>query len=224
MNDNLGGVITNKSGYLDVNKFIIETRKYLISRGNYKEYNLKSDNILVGKKHLKVGGWRTKYLIFCIGAHQIQSRFFSWLPFNLNKGEIINIEMNLELNKIIQKSIIIVPQNKNEYTVGSTYEWENLTHKNTRFGINKIRNKLDSIINCKYKIKEKKFGIRPASRNKRPFVGLHAKYNKIGILNGLGSKGVSLTPYCTKNLLNNILEKKMINKEINIKRYISLYS
>ena len=79
----------------------------------------------------------------------------------------------------------------------------------------------DSVI--KYKIIEKKAGIRPATKDRRPFVGFHPSNKKIGIINGLGSKGISLAPYCTKILIDNIFNNKNINKEINIKRYISLY-
>ena len=86
-----------------------------------------------------------------------------------------------------------------------------------------LKKKIENILKCKYEIIEKQAGIRPATKDRRPFVGFHPNNNKIGIINGLGSKGISLAPYCTKVLIDNIQNHKNINREINIKRYISLY-
>lgn len=38
-------------------------------------------------------------------------------------------------------------------------------------------------------------GVRPCTKNTRPYVGFHKKYPNLGILNGLGSKGVMMGPY-----------------------------
>ena len=132
--------------------------------------------------------------------------------------------MKIRLKEIIQKSILIIPTNKNLYKIGSTYEWNDFENKNTIKGINELKNKISAILNSKYNIINKKFGIRPASKDRRAFVGFHPQYKNIGIINGLGSKGVSLAPYCAENLLKNVLKNKLIDNEINIKRYISLYS
>jgi hypothetical protein len=40
-------------------------------------------------------------------------------------------------------------------------------------------------------------------------------------LNGLGSKGISLAPFCSKELFNSIEQKNKINVKINVKRYNS---
>jgi len=85
-------------------------------------------------------------------------------------------------------------------------------------GTDKVENQLKKIIKKKYKIKQYKFGIRPATRDRRPFVGRHPKFNNLFILNGLGSKGVSQSPHCSKELLNYIELNKNLDKEINIER------
>ena len=224
LKDNLGGVITNKSGYLDVKKFLLLTRKYLKSRKIYVEKNIKSTNIKSTKDYIEIINKKTKYLVLCRGFYENESSFFSWLPFNLVKGENINISMPHEINEIIQKSILIIPnKNKNIYSVGSTYNWKILNDKVSETGINKLKNKIEKILNCNYKIIKKQAGIRPATKDRRPFIGFHPSNKKIGIINGLGSKGISLAPYCTKILIDNIQNNKNINREINIKRYISLY-
>ncbi len=223
LKDNIGGVITNKSGYLNVKKFLLLTRKYLKSKNIYIENDVKSKNIKSRKDYIEIIKKKTKYLIFCRGFYENESNFFSWLPFNLVKGENMNIFMSHKIKEIIQKSILIIPNENNIYSVGSTYDWKILNDKVSETGINKLKNKIEKILNCKYKIIEKKAGIRPATKDRRPFVGFHPSNKKIGIINGLGSKGISLAPYCTKILIDNIFNNKNINKEINIKRYISLY-
>jgi len=224
MNDDLGGIITKKSGYIDVTKFIKLSKKYLKSNNHYKEIKIHPNDIVIKKKFIEFDKIKTRNLIFCIGSDQNTNRFFSWLPFNLVKGETIDIEMKIRLKEIIQKSILIIPTNKNLYKIGSTYEWNDFENKNTIKGINELKNKISAILDSKYNIINKKFGIRPASKDRRAFVGFHPQYKNIGIINGLGSKGVSLAPYCAENLLENILKNKLIDNEINIKRYISLYS
>ena len=46
--------------------------------------------------------------------------------------------------------------------------------------------------------------IRPATLERRPFVGFHPVHSRIGILNGMGTKGCSLAPYFARQLVEKI--------------------
>ena len=63
-------------------------------------------------------------------------------------------------------------------------------------------------------------GIRPAMRDRRPVVGSHPDYKRIYIINGLGTKGSSLAPYCVTQLVKYMLNGENVDKEIHIKRFI----
>ncbi len=49
-------------------------------------------------------------------------------------------------------------------------------------------------------------------------MGKHPNFSNLYIINGLGSKGVSQSPYCSKELLNYIELDKNLDQEINIER------
>ena len=44
--------------------------------------------------------------------------------------------------------------------------------------------------------------IRPSTKTRRPFVGAHAAYKNVFILNGLGTKGASIAPFAAQSLLD----------------------
>ena len=108
----------------------------------------------------------------------------------------------------------------NQHSIG--IEINNPGHDNTykKFSLKQINSliKLLKYLIKKYKIKEYKFGVRPATRDRRPFVGKHSNIDNLYILNGLGSKGVSQSPHCSKELLNYIEFNKNLDQEINIER------
>ena len=167
--DELGGIITSKSGYINVNKYISESKKYFISLGRYKKYKLNNKKILIKNNKIKIKNWNANNIIMCIGIDETNNKLFSYLPFKHVTGSSITIKTKLKINNIINK----------------------------------------------------KFGIRPATIDRKPFVGKHPIFDNLYILNGLGSKGISLAPFCSKELFNSIEQKSKINFEINVKRYNS---
>jgi len=57
---------------------------------------------------------------------------------------------------------------------------------------------------------------------RRPFVGLHPANPKVGILNGMGTKGCSLAPYFAKQLAEQLIFDKPISAEANINRFTKI--
>lgn len=207
------GVLTSKSGYLDVSKYLIETRKYFKSRDRYKEKKITSKNIIIDKSKIMISDIKAKNIIMCLGINQNQLDLFSYLPLRPVSGNSIIVEANFKSINIINDRISVINISKNNLHAGSTYHngFENM-------GADKIKNQLKKIIKINYEIKEHKFGIRPATKDRRPFVGRHFEFKNLFILNGLGSKGVSQSPYCSKELLNYIELNKNLDREINIER------
>ena len=70
-----------------------------------------------------------------------------------------------------------------------------------------------------FKIIDHLSGIRPATLERRPFVGLHPLHPNIGILNGMGTKGCSLAPFFANQLVDHLLHNKPITPEADIKRF-----
>lgn len=207
------GILTSKSGYLDVLKYLTESRKYFKSHNRYIEKKVNSKNIMIEDRKIVIGDINAKHVVMCIGINQNNLNLFSNLPLRPVSGNSILAEVNFNATHIVNNKISVINTSKNNVHAGSTYHngFENM-------GTEKIEKQLKEIVQKKYKIKEYKFGVRPATRDRRPFVGRHSNIDNLYILNGLGSKGVSQSPYCSKELLNYIEFNKNLDQEINIER------
>ena len=209
------GVLTTHCGHLDVNKFINETRKYFKRLNRYKKYEF-NNSFIIDRKRVKMRNFNSNKIVMCTGIEEKNSKYFSFLPLKELSGNSILIESIFKTKNIINKGITMLPLKENNYHVGSTYE---NSYKN--MGIVSLLSKIKEITDKKIKLKDKKFGIRASTSDRRPIVGRHPLLKNLYIMNGFGSKGVSQAPYCTEKLFNNIENNDIIDKEINIDRFNS---
>lgn len=215
-----GGVSIKNSGYLDVKAFIDSTRKFLVQKEsiNNEKFAMDSLNLMESS----YGTVHFEKIIFSEGIAATENPFFSKLPIVPLKGEIIEIQTAHPINAIINKGVFLLPQiHKSEkiHLVGSTYNRDNIDLFKTEEGLKELTDKLDKMLNMNYEITNHFVGIRPSTKNRRPVIGFHPKFETIGIVNGLGTKGVSLAPFFVENFLDFIDNKADLMKDVNIERY-----
>lgn len=201
----------------DLKKRLIEDQRFLEEEFDYSKINLNGTTV-------KYKNIEAKCIIFCEGIHAIRNPFFNWLPFNLNKGESVTIKStNLKTSSVINKKIFILPLGNNTYKVGSSYEWKKLNNQPTEEKRNEILRNFENLCSAEYKIVGQEAGIRPATRDRRPFIGIHPEHKNLFIFNGMGAKAALMAPLLAKELFEFIEEKKKLNEEGSIERYNKLY-
>ena len=126
---------------------------------------------------------------------------------------------DLHPDKILMKDIFVLPLGNNLFKAGSTYQWDNLDENPTDEGKSELVKKLDLLLDCPYTIIDHRAGIRPTVKDRKPLIGMHPKYNTIGILNGMGTKGASLAPFFAKHFVEFLEEGKVLDMEVNITRF-----
>jgi len=160
-------------------------------------------------------------VIFCEGYRVLDNPFFKQLPFTHAKGEILTIyAKKLKLDKILSKGIFILPIGNHFFKVGSTYNWNDLDEKPTEHGKNEIVDKLEKIIGTSFEIISHRAGIRPTVIDRRPILGFHPVFANLGILNGLGTKGVSLAPFFANHFVEFLEDGKPLLPEVDINRFM----
>lgn len=190
----------------------------------YRDY-LKKEKLLIEGyfNYDSIEEYGAKKIIFCEGYKSIENPFFNWLPFSPTKGEMLIIKSDLNIDHIINKQLFIVPKGDNHYLVGATFELkfnEDVTAK----GKNQLTEKLDKIIKTPYTIVKHIAGVRPTVRDRRPFLGVHPDRENMFIFNGFGTKGVSLIPYWSSEMVDFLENGRELDREVNIERFYSLYS
>lgn len=162
-----------------------------------------------------------KQTIFCEGYQAINNPYFNHLPFNLNKGEVIDLSiLDYELKSIIKKNIFIVPT-YDHFRVGATYDRDHINNEISDSANQYFQERVNSMFGDKqYHLYNQQAAIRPATRDRRPFIGRHPQFPNLLIFNGFGAKAVSLVPYFSNQLLDWLQdEKKELNVEANINRF-----
>ena len=160
-------------------------------------------------------------IIFCDGIAGMGNSYFQQLPFAFNKGEMLLIEAkDLTATHIFKKGLMIAPLlEKGIFWVGTNYLWDYRDHLPTKEFRMKTEQLLMNWLKVPFKTVDHKAAIRPATIERRPFVGMHPLHPNMGLLNGMGAKGSSLAPYFAKQLVDHLLFKKDILPEADIKRY-----
>ena len=215
INDPYGGIILNKSGYVDLNSLMMTYKNYLSEKGYLVEELLNTDVLKVEKDMVTYKRYQADKIIFCEGVEV--SDFWKSLPFRPVRGEIIDIECDLESPYIINQGIFMIPKNS-YFTVGSTYDHAVLTHKPQEEGIKSLMEKVRTLFDGDFQIVAKRAGVRPATHDRKPFIGFHKDFQTLGIFNGFGTKGVSLSPYFAKHFVDVMVQGGKVEEEVDVQR------
>ncbi|MGF1635571.1 MAG: NAD(P)/FAD-dependent oxidoreductase [Cyclobacteriaceae bacterium] len=219
-----GGIEVKQGGHLDVNVYLDASHKFFAEKGvQIINEKVAADQVNHSSKKVQIGSLVADRIIFCTGHHLSTDALFSWLPWKPVKGEVLSIKSDVILNKIYNRGCFIIPQSNGLCRVGATYSFDQLDTEITEEAKNEIYNKFTSLLKMPFEVCGQKAGIRPATSDRKPFAGIHPKYPHIGIFGGLGSKGVSLAPFFASNFVEYLFGNDIINSEINIERYYSLY-
>jgi glycine oxidase len=222
--DPYGGVYLQQTGYLDVPVYLDASHDWFEKNGLiFKREKFDTEKIQPGHETITYETYKASKLILCQGHSLKNDRFFHWLPWSAVKGEVLEIKSDIFLNKIYNRGCFIIPGKGDIYRLGATYDWKNIDTHCTQKGKDEILGKLASLMNVNVEVIGHKAGIRPATRDRKPFSGLHPQYNNIGVFGGLGSKGVSLAPYLADKFAKFLTKGDFLNREVNIERYYSLY-
>jgi glycine/D-amino acid oxidase-like deaminating enzyme len=210
---------------VNVGKLISRWREWLV-RNNYLTEGVFDISGLQQNQHgVEYSGVHASYIVFCDGKSTARNPYFEKLPFALNKGEGLIVEIDgLPEDLIFKKGMSIVPCGKSIFWLGSSYEWEFGDElPSPKFRIT-AESWLNNTLKLPYIILEHFASIRPATLERRPFVGFHPLHPPVGILNGMGTKGCSLAPYFARQLVEKMTGQGHINRLADISRYKKILS
>ena len=166
------------------------------------------------------GGLLAGKIVFCTGVSL--SDPFDFLPIKPVKGEILEVQGQLGFETIVNRGVFIVPHGDDNYRIGSTYNWKEINTELTEKAENELMTKLSALITNDVQIIGGRAGIRPTTPDRHPMIGIHPEKPEVGVFNGFGTKGVSLTPYYANHFYRSLEKGENLDPEVNIDRYFSL--
>ena len=215
-----------QAAYLDTALLVKKYRAWLVEKGCLLDAFFDRDSLIVKKEGIEWKGRRAKKIIFCEGYHVLQNPYFNQLPFRPAKGEVLIIRSEaLDLgNLMIKDKFFILPWGKkHHFWVGSSYIKAPCDEVTTDGEYQKLTEHIDRLLTVPYTIVKHIAGVRPATAARRPIIGLHPHYPSIGLFNGLGTKGVSLSPFFAHQFAQYLEQGGTLHKEVAITRYAKLF-
>lgn len=205
------GVWVKQAGWVDASKLVHTSRDYFTRLGLFHERAYAPT-----EQFAKV--------IFCEGFHGQKNPLWAKLPFLPAKGELL-VFQSKQASKayILSKNGFILPLTEDQFKVGATYRWDEFSNEVTADAQAELRSKLLGMGITDETAMETRVGVRPATQDRRPFVGMHPKW-PVGIFNGFGSKGVSLIPYFARALVRELQGEEELPFDVSIRRFAHLFS
>ncbi len=211
-----------QNGYLLTQPLLNCLKAYFISRDSYCNDNLSYQDIQT-EPTLSWKGIYPGEIIFCEGYKASRNPWFSWLPFEPVKGEILTLRHETILpDKILNYGNWLIPLNDHQIRIGATFDRENLDTLTTEEGKNELLkavSKLSSALSEPTLINHQA-NIRPCTSDRHPFIGKHPKHKQLAIFNGFGAKGSLQIPWFSQCFADHLLSAKPLPASADIGRHL----
>ena len=211
------------TGRVDTAVLIEHYKEFLLKQYSYVSESFDHESLKIEDSTLTYKDITSNHIVFAEGFGMVNNPYFQYLPLNVAKGEVLTIKApDLKIDYILKSSVFLVPEGNDLYSVGATYNWDDKTHKITKQAEIELISSLKDLISCDFDVVGQRAGIRPTVKDRRPLIGVHPRYHRLAILNGLGTRGVMIAPYAAEALYQRIENEKPLDKEIDIVRYKEL--
>ena len=209
-----------QSGYVDTAALLQHYRTYLIHLNLLQLDSFNYDELIIDNAYIEYKNFQYKNIIFAEGFGIHANPYFSNLPLDGTKGELLIIKSKeLKLDVILKSSVFIIPLGNDLFKVGATYNWEDKTATPTAEGKNELLADLKTLLTSDFEVIDHLAGVRPTVKDRRPLIGTHPKHSNLHVLNGLGTRGVMLAPDMAKMLFEHIEDQIPLDMQIDIKRF-----
>jgi glycine/D-amino acid oxidase-like deaminating enzyme len=210
----------------DVPVLLESWRRHLEGQNSYRAHSFDAAALEVQNDSVQYEDITAQKIIFCDGFVGEENTWFRRLPFSSNKGEALYIECpELENKHIFKMQFMLAPlMQQNVFWVGSTYQHDFTDPFPSEAFRTRTEAHLKEWIKPPFKIVDHKAAIRPATVERRPFVGVHPQHPAICILNGMGTKGTSLAPYFAHQLVQHLVYGTPIAPEADVSRFARILS
>lgn len=232
---------------VDVLSLLEKMRDGLVRRGNLLQEKFEPGALHVGGKpgtEVSYKDMTAEKIIFCDGIGSCENSYFSKLPFAPNKGEALIVDIpglqeiigkkagkqaksNLDDMHgnpaiVFKKGMSLTPWRDDLFWVGSSYAWSFQDARPSEAFRKNTEAFLADWLKIPFTIVDHIASIRPATLERRPFVGFHPVYTAVGILNGMGAKGCSLAPFFAHQLMRHIKYNEPIRPTADVRRFSRL--
>jgi glycine/D-amino acid oxidase-like deaminating enzyme len=215
----------NQTGYLLTRPLLSCLKDFFISINSYRLADLNYSDIQLNPT-LRWQDISARQIIFCEGYHAINNPWFSWLPFQPVKGEILTLEHQTGLpDKMLNYGNWLIPLNTHQIRIGATFDRENLDTRPTGAGRDQLLNALNPIsANLRHAtLINHQANIRPSTQDRHPFIGNHPQHGQLAIFNGFGAKGSLQIPWHSQRLIDTLLNGTSLPNSCNIQRHYAAH-
>ena len=221
LNDPLGSFEIIGAATLDTKQLVFACREWLLTKVLLIEEKFTYDDLNISEDGVRWADRDYDNAIFCEGYRMQNNPWFRSCPLELAAGEIQTITIQAQLPPgILNGGKWVRPVNGDNYLAGATYTWENLESPPNEEGLIELKTGIRKFLSADSRVLDRKTGVRPVVKDRKPILGTHPRYPQIKIFNGLGSKGSLMAPLLAKQLSEVILiPEKKLDPGIDVRRF-----
>jgi glycine/D-amino acid oxidase-like deaminating enzyme len=213
-----GSARVNHSSYVAAEQFMAACKTFIEKHGTYIQAAFDFDQFEPNTCTYLDQGF--DHAIFCEGSEAVNNPYFKTLPVEATKGEILTVRaLSLPENESLNRKCFCLPVAPNTFRIGATYVWHTDNVIPTQEGKESLLDNLRFLTEENVEVTEHRAGVRPTTPDRRPIMGTHQTYTKVHIFNGLGAKGYMMAPLLASELLESILDGKVLDRELRLDRF-----
>ena len=212
-----------QTGYLLTQPLLSSLKQFFIDHGCYQVESFDYSGLKISKT-IDYKEIKAQKIIFCEGYLAHQNPWFSKLPFQLVKGEILTLKNTLVRNDyLLNYGYWVIPLDEMYFRTGATFDRDHIDTKITTEAKQLLLDKLQSFVPqiSNTKVIKQHANVRPCTLDKQPFIGWHPYYANVGIFNGFGAKGSLQIPYYCQQFADHLATNSPLPETVDANRYRS---
>lgn len=220
INSEFGAFMIHSTGWLQTNEFLNDFKIFAQKEGMMQVEAVDWGSFQNHESGISLNEYQAGKVISCEGWKITLNPFFNFVPIIPTKGDVFLLKCDaLPDTYIWKKGVYLVPLGNGLFKAGSTYRWNEAHVEPDKEGYRELHSKIKNQLKVPFEVLEHLTGFRPASKNRMPIVGEHPIHKNLIALNGLGTRGIMLAPFVTKQLTDFLLAGNPLDPEIKINRY-----
>jgi len=218
-----GGFEQRGGGYLDTEAYLGASRRFFEAQGCWRSGEVTVESLTMTAEHLV---WQDEVFsaaVFCQGWEAARHPWFDWVPFQSARGSIVTAHadgLGGEERVVNSSGCWLLPRVDGSLRLGPTYEPQfdqRCPYEPDAAKLAVLRGRVDGLVVGPVTWLEVRTAVRPIVKRAKLLLGRHPRHERVGFLNGLGSKGALRAPWAARHLAEHWLDELPLEPEVDLR-------